>query len=382
MVLKTAARLASLLRQVVWPRPFPGIGRYLYRLLVLLLFLPAFLLLQLFNWTGLLLDEVLFRGYRRIAVREPWFVLGVPRSGTTFMHRLLASDPASTTFSTWECLFAPSITQRYLFRGIGAVDRRIGRPLARSIAWLERKALAWIEDVHPMSLDAPEEDYLTFLPLLCCFVLIVPFPEADWVWSMGTFDRDLDDAERARLLRWYRRCLQKHLYVHGEHKTLLSKNASFAGMAGSLVEAFPDARLVICERDALQVIASQFNSLESGRRLFGYAPHDDHFRGRLLDCLAFYYENLERVHAALPDDRAVQVSLWELSRDTRRIVETINARFGRVLAPQTNAVLAEYENRVSPVTPARVPDLQRWGIDAGDIGRRFSAWRHEEEVRL
>lgn len=382
MLLKTCARLAALLWQAVWPRPFPGLLRYLLRLLVLLLFLPPFLLLQVVHWVGFLLDEILFFRYHRVEVREPWFVLGVPRSGTTFMHRLLASDPDFTTFSTWECLFAPSISERYFWLGVGRLDRLVGRPLGRLLGWIEKKSLAWIEDVHPMSLDAPEEDYLAFLPVLCCFVLIVPFPAADWVWKMGTFDRDLGDEERQRLMRWYRRCLQKHLFVHGPDKTLLSKNASFAGMAGSLVETFPDARLVVCERDALHVIESQFNALAAGCRFFGHSADGPEFRGRLLECLAFYYENLGRVQALLPEGRYIGVPLWDLSRDTRNVIETINARFGRALSIHTDKALVAYEGRTPPRTNVCSPDLVPWGLDPHEVAQRFSPWRHDEEVRL
>lgn len=295
MFLKSGARLASLLRQAVFPVPFPGSRAWRRRVAVLALCLPPFLALQLMHWIGFLLDEVLFRGYRRIDVREPVFVLGVPRSGTTFMHRLLAEDPAFTTFSMWECLFAPSIAERYLWRGVAAIDRRIGRPLGRLAGLIERRVSRSMDGIHPTSLRAPEEDYLVFLPLFCSFILIVPFPEAEWVWRMARFDRNVDQTERIALIRWYRRCLQKHLYVNGRDRTILSKNASFAGMAGSLVDAFPGCRLVICERDALQAVASQFNSLAGGLRLFGVSPDAPRFRRRLLDCLDFYYENLARV---------------------------------------------------------------------------------------
>lgn len=54
------------------------------RLLAMALFWPAFLLLQTINGLALLLDRVLFPRYRQIAVREPLFVVGIPRSGTTF----------------------------------------------------------------------------------------------------------------------------------------------------------------------------------------------------------------------------------------------------------------------------------------------------------
>lgn len=90
------------------------------RWLVMALFWPLFALLQAINGAGLLLDYLLFPDFRRVRVREPLFVVGVPRSGTTFLHRLLAGDRERfTTTALWELIFAPSITQRFFGAGWG-----------------------------------------------------------------------------------------------------------------------------------------------------------------------------------------------------------------------------------------------------------------------
>lgn len=384
MLLSLAARTASLLRQVVLPTPFPGLLRYLQRLLVLILFLPVFAAVQLVHWLGFLADEIFFRRYRDVEIREPVFVLGVPRSGTTFMHQLLAHHDTLTTFAAWECFLAPSIAERYFWRGLAALDRAAGRPFARLIGVLERRLFAWLDDVHPLRLDAPEEDYFVFLPILACFILVVPFPGADFLWRIGQFDREAMPYERHRLMRFYRRNLQKHLYFHGADKTLLSKNASFAGMAQSLVAEFPDCRLIICERDALNVIRSQFRSLAGGMHLFGIAESDDGFRSRLLDCLDFYYRNLDAVREAHTPDRIETVPLWMLSNDTRSTLARVSATLGLAMPDALERALDDYEaRRGSGVRPASSGTaLRRWGLDADEIGRRFAAWRHAEELRI
>ena len=40
----------------------------------------------------------------------------------------------------------PWITERYLWLGIGRLDRLVGRPLGRLLGWLESRSLAWTED--------------------------------------------------------------------------------------------------------------------------------------------------------------------------------------------------------------------------------------------
>jgi len=343
MLLTTGKRAVGLVRQAILPTPFPGISSYLRRLGLMAALLPVLFVTQLINGVGLLLDEILFPGYRRVAIRQPVLVLGVPRSGTTFMHRLLAADPGCTTFSTWECLFAPSIVQRRFWHRLAAVDSLIGRPCGRLLAALERRMLAHTGGVHPTGLFEPEEDYWCFMPVLCCFILVLPFPEADWLWRMARFDRDMPARERARHLRWYRNCLRRHLYFHGEDKRLVSKNASFAGMAASLVEEFPDCRLVICERERESVIRSQFRSLEGAMRWCAIARDDQRFRERLLGCIDFYYANLERAAAALEPERLVRVPLERLSADPRGIVREIGRRFGFGPARAVDGVIAANE---------------------------------------
>jgi hypothetical protein len=384
MLFVTAVRVLDLVRQVLLPSPFPGFLRYLQRLAVFALFLPLFLLLQLLHWIGFALDEVLFRSYRKVRIDKPVFVLGVPRSGTTFMHRLLAHHEEFATFSTWECFLAPSIAERYFWLGLARLDRVVGRPFARLLAWLERRLFGWLDDVHPMSLSAPEEDYLALLPVLSCFILVVPFPGADWLWRLGHFDRDASEEERRRLLRWYRRCLQKHLYVHGSDKRLLSKNASFGGMAGSLVDEFPDCRLVICERDALAVIRSQFNSLRAGMRLFAIPETDEVFRYKLLDCLKFYYENLDRVGANHGEGRVYRVPLWALSNTPRDVMTELAAGLRLEGSASLATALDRYE---ADLEPKREPSyagnvLADWGLDAAAVVERFAAWRHDEGLRI
>jgi hypothetical protein len=92
MLLTTGTRSLSLIRQIVFPSRNPGWRFYVRRLAVLIVLAPPFLLLQLCHWVGFAADEILFRGYRKVQIRDPVFVVGVPRSGTTFLHRLLARD--------------------------------------------------------------------------------------------------------------------------------------------------------------------------------------------------------------------------------------------------------------------------------------------------
>ena len=74
----------------------------------LLLFLP---LLMVINHVGFVLDDLLYPQWRKQAIHKPMFIVGNPRSGTTWLHRLMAQEQnLFTSFRTWELLIGVSVT--------------------------------------------------------------------------------------------------------------------------------------------------------------------------------------------------------------------------------------------------------------------------------
>jgi len=365
------SRYGSLLGAAI--RPPPGRRRpSARRLLVMVGFVPLFTAAQFVHWVCLLLDEILFPAYRRVPVREPLFVVGVPRSGTTLMHRVLARDPNLTTFSTWECLVAPSVTQRKLVRGLIRLDAAIGRPLARLLSLIETRVFGGLDDVHPMDLSAPEEDYLALLPVMACFVLVIPFPTAEPLWGMATVDRDMPAGRKHRLMAFYRRLLQRHLYVHGPDKRLLSKNAAFAGMVGALRETFPDARFVRCHRDPQAVVPSQLSAIQGGVSLFDSDPANRVFTARMTDVLRSYYDNLDRHLPRAGGDRHVVLDMARFKSDLAATVREVYSTLGLPLAAAFADSL-EDEARAARVYRSRHRyAAQDFGLDETAIAAQFA----------
>jgi hypothetical protein len=351
------------------------------RLLIMLGFLPVFAVVQGIHWLGFLLDELFFRGYRRVQIQAPLFVLGVPRSGTTNLHAFLAQDPQFTTFSTWECLFAPSVSQRLFWRTLGRLDQRIGSPLRRLLHLVERRVFASLDDVHAMSLASPEEDYFALMPVLSCFILALPFPHSTHLWRMGSFDRDMPRDERRRLLAFYTNALRRHLYVHGPNKRLLSKNAAFAPLANSLAESFPDARFLVCLRDPAETVPSQLSSIRSGLAFFGVPPDSAPIRERFIGQLAFYYENLLRLADGEAAQRTVTATLPQLKRDLVGTVRDAYRKLGLPLAPEFAVALSKAAARARGYRSGHRYTLGQFGLDAAVIADRFASVRAHPALR-
>lgn len=348
-------------------------GRFWRRLLVILLLIPTSAVVLLTHWICLLFDELLFHRYRKVSIKAPVFVTGVPRSGTTFLHRVLASDPQFTTFSTWECLFAPSIVQKKIILAIGALDARFGGVLKRVVDKITATVTQDLSDIHATRLDAPEEDYFVFMPLLLCFILVVVFPGSEIIWRMGFFDRAMSATEKRRLMSYYRACLQKHLYVFGEEKTLLSKNASFASLVQSLTDEFSDARFIYCLRDPQETLPSQLSSLRGAMLACGNDPDSPQFRDRMVELLSFQYENLlETVSRAKPGTRQSVINMDVLKNDLLCAMDTIYQQLALTATPAFQTTLTVEARQASRFRSQHSYSARQFGYDEQTIKRRFS----------
>ena len=224
----------------------------LYYLTLLLFWVPPVAALHAVCF---FLDGILFPGLWRTEIREPVFVVGHARSGTTLTHRLLSEDTGRfSSFRLYE-LYFPSLLQKKLIRWLAAIDRRLlGGTIARRVDAWEEKHYAAVRKVHKMGLREYEEDDI---------VLYYSCASGFWITKMpymGELDfyyvDERSPRKRRRLMRFYRECVRRQLYLNGGHKIHLSKNPLFAGRVASLIETFPGARIVVPMRNPYETIPS------------------------------------------------------------------------------------------------------------------------------
>ena len=132
-------RFFKLFTESLWQFPwrFSSIPRFV---LVTLLSIFA-LLISYLHLSIVFIEHVVFSLFGPLKPYSIIFIVGPPRSGTTRMHKLLATD--TKTFSSmkmWELFFAPAISQKLLLIGLGKIDALFGAPFFRLIQFIEKKA--------------------------------------------------------------------------------------------------------------------------------------------------------------------------------------------------------------------------------------------------
>ena len=341
------------------------------RAAVMAVFLPAYAVVQCVNATGLALDRVLFPSFRRIRVERPVFVLGMPRSGTTFLHRLLARDAKRfTATKLWELLFAPSITQRYFWLGLGRLDRIIGRPVGRLLTAAENAAFGWFGEIHQTGLQDAEEDYLALSLIGACFLLVLPFP-FERVWRLAYFDEQLSSKEQQQVMAFYEGLVQRHLYVHGPERRFLSKNPSFTPMIESLARTFPDAQFIACYRDPQAAVPSLISSLQGGARLFGHRDPKVALGQQLIAMLRFYAQHLLATLSRLIPDQYAFIAMEDLTPEPKAQLEHLYGRLGWEISSDYKAALAHEEARASGFRSKHRYSLTSLGFDEATIEREL-----------
>ncbi|MFO7613702.1 MAG: sulfotransferase [Bacteroidales bacterium] len=100
--------------------------------------------------------EALFRRYPEILdqpLLPAWVILGLQRTGTTKLHRLLAADRNNRVVLSWEAINPATLGDRK-----GKPDRRIA--IARTSERALRLMAPGFFAIHPVEHNAPEEDIL------------------------------------------------------------------------------------------------------------------------------------------------------------------------------------------------------------------------------
>lgn len=313
------------------------------RILFLLIGFPLFFALQILHWICLGLDNVLFPAFRNTPIRDPVFIIGVPRSGTTFLHRTLAQDPEQfSTVPTWEAILAPSILEKRALLAIGHLDRKLGNPGRRILNRLSTGSRQSMDAIHPTGLDEPEEDYLWLLPAGGALIGLLAFPFSHHLRELASFDR-LPRRDRDRWIRFHQDCVRRHLFTRGPSRRFLSKNAAFPSWIGDLADACPGAAFVLTTRDPAKTIRSQIRSLEPARHLFGTDPEGRWTAETFAAVITDAYTSIERALPGLERSiplRTAVVDQEDLAAHGRSVIPKIIERIGARTSPSLEAEIA------------------------------------------
>lgn len=345
------------LRIALFERPFRA-----RRVFYVLFFTSLYLCVWLVVAVGRALDHLLFPGFRRQEVREPLFVIAPPRSGTTLTQRLLCLDEERFVHSKlYQTIFPCVLHQRLIEAGV-ALDAKLGRPLARAIAWAEKRFFGGWDDKHKLRFDQPEEDDGYFVYPFVTEAVYLLFPYVDELWEAG-FSDALPPHERKQLMRYYRSCLQRQLYVNGPSKTILAKATQACGSMQGLLEEFPDARFLTILRHPYESVASHVSVFYPVWHAHSPEIAKDSDTSRAYARLALeWYRHLVAMRARIDPARYAWLDYRELVRDPAAAIEQVYAHFGWPPSPAFRARLAAARSAEAEFKSKHRYSMEEYGL--------------------
>lgn len=197
-------------------------------------------------------DHLFFPGFRRRKLDRPIFILGNPRSGTTFVHRFLLHSQRLCAFELWEMLL-PAITARRMFGG-----------LIRGLAPFN-PARYHSSDAHETSLrDVETDDAAWFMHAVDGPFLWAYFHAWEDTWgsdlSRRSMDMGTDPEARERLFSYMEGCWRRNLHAKDKDRIIV-KTSVLSSQAAYLLERYPDAKLIYLVRDPMSTIPSGMSLL-------------------------------------------------------------------------------------------------------------------------
>jgi len=324
------------------------------------------------------LDHVLYPDFRHTPVQPPVFVIATPRSGTTYLHHLLALDEERfTSFKLYQTLAPALVLERALNR-LGALDRQAGLGLERLVDAIDRRLFTSWDGIHQVGLRADEEDENLFVYSLVSPALYMLFP------SIGKLPEFVDIAGLGseaieRLARDYRESVQRLVYLAGGERTALIKNVLLPSRLPVARLAFPEARYVHVVRDPRDAIPSAVSLFYAMWQSHSPAIAADSPATRELSRMFLeHYRMLCDEGKRQPQDRWVSVRFESLIEDPVGAVARIYDAFGFAMTPAFRARLEQAAANGRQFKSRHAYDLERFGLTEGDLREALGA--HWESV--
>ena len=308
--------------------------------------------------TRLLLEETWKRcpGFDTQPIQRPVFITGMPRSGSTFLHELLAQDTAHRAPLVWEVM-SPLPT---------CARSRIWHTAA--CLWFFRRITPQADSVHPIRATKPHECVAIHSYTMLSREFETTFRVPAYEEYLNTIGFDSAYAFEKRFLQYLQWRQPKRQWVLKAPDHMFNMEA--------LMRVFPDAAIIQTHRNPLEVIESSSQLTDVVQRTFA-RPQDSREIGiREARVLAEWLDRITCFRERHPEleDRIVDVNYDELVSDPLKTVRRLYRELG---LPLTNPTLQRVQglagNRSRYGGQRARPGLADLGIDSG-MQTRFASY--------
>lgn len=295
-------------------------------------------------------------------VSDPIIILGMPRTGTTKLQRLISADPQMQKLSLWKLLNpAPFPGEQP-----GKPEGRMA--FAKIVETATRENAAFTTSHETAADEADEDSYLALMSFDYVMLAII-FPSPSYLRWVRARPQDQAHVFEKRMLQY----LQWQDGGRRDRRWVL-KNPGAVGFLRVLKSTFPRATFVHSHRDMTQVIPSYCRLIEAIYHPL-LEPLDLHQHGR--DVLEYWGPEMARYAeeiAALGNSvNVLDVPYLEIVRDPTPTIREIYKRAGVAFTAESKAAMQAWlEANQQHKHGKAAYSLERYGLTVEMIDSAFA----------
>ncbi len=340
--------------------------------LIGILYALVITIVSLLNIVTRLLDEVLFPNYRHIKIKQPVFIISNPRSGTTFLHRLMCLDKEKYVYNLLYHTTFPSITFYRMGQFIYGIDLRIGRPMFKMVEWINKTMFSGWDDIHATGFNKSEEDEgLHMISGISASIgLVTPYLKD---FRELYIPDKLDDRARDRIKKYYLATIQRWMYALGSDKLFLSKTVMSSGRLEMLHELFPDVKIIFLIRNPYQAIPS-FTSMfaEPWTALYPDVPENSEAYREWGEVGISYYKYFYEQKQHFKKENLITVPYTDLVAQPKETVVKIYQQLKLEMTPQFMERLEKETQKARTYHSKHSYSLEQYGFEKAHIYNELS----------
>lgn len=263
---------------------------------------------------------------------DPIVIIGLPRCGTTFLHRLLGQDPANRVPLTWETMIpSPESLQP---KRTNETAPRIQK-VAQRLKWFGRLAPEY-RKIHRTGTNYPQE----CISILSHSFQSVRFHRTHFVPS---YWRWLHQSDNRFAYREHRAFLQHLQYFQAgnQSKRWILKTPAHTFFVEALLEVYPAARFIQTHREPITALASNASQIKMLRKVFSHSPKKSE-AGRIVKDWSKALDRLTNIRQKIGEERFLDLHYSEVASEPMAIVRKIYDYFGFELKPEQEARMKQF----------------------------------------
>lgn len=302
----------------------------------------------------------------RAHLQSPIFVVGLPRTGTSLVQRLIAQDPERRGLMTYELLSpvppdAPSWRHDLKRRGYGMLSSIVYRAFTPELS-----------KIHYTSSTSLEECWMLFMPSYAVL-------NADYVLPTPAFGDWLLQRDMQGPYERYRQQLEI-LQVATPEKKLVLKSPEHLWFLPQLLRTFPDARIIWTHRDPAKAVPSYSAQISLLARQHRGAV-DPHAIGQRV--LSRFEQGTELARAACqahPEAQIAHLDYRQLVEDPISALDSCYEKLGLEISPEHHVAMERFMNTPHPDRFKNVYRADVFGLDDDEIRSRFASYTEHFDV--